>query len=903
MVDSSNNGLAARTDQAMERGARADFGSAAPEPRASDQFQDLFTVMWKQRMLVLSVFAACLALGIAYLLVATPVYTTTSRLDLVLRVPDIGEATAAAERAEDYINTQCQLITSASVLGPVAARDDVRAMRMFAEAPDLLRALQGQLVVTPLRRSSLISVSLESPYPEEAAATVNAVVESYLEQQRQQRQTTTTEVLRIVRQEKQQREAELETRRQAMLKYKQDHATLSFVSERSNIAIERLAQLSAAATDAEIETVRAAASYQAGKAIFENPAHAGFLVESLATLVPGSAPQDNAIELVREQLSQLELRVASGERQLGDRNARLTESRELVTNLEEKLLELDRQAAASRLGVLEQAWLTAKEKQTAVESALREQREQAMELDSVAMQFAMLEADVQQAQRVIDNLDTRISELHLTQGAGALNVRVIEPARAGDPPTGPRKSVVLGAAGVLGLLLGGGGALLRHATDRRLRSSSQITSALRLPVVCGVPHIARARTMAQRGVVSLLQPASETAEAYRVVRTTIYLGHAREIKSLLITSPAKGDGKSTVASNLAITLAQAGERTLLLDADLRRQSQHIIFGIDNELGLSSLLRGEASIADVIQRTQCEGLDVMPAGPVPPNPSELLSGTAFAATLKQLSRLYDRIIIDAPPTVGLADPLILSATCDATLLVVRAGRSTREASEAMCASLTRVGAHLVGAVVNDVRGAEFSYRSGYYGDAGRLHSPGEPLLIPAKPTLTALGLTDSGGAVLANLLTSPAAEWGQAQWTVRAVPGADTTSVEFTLTTESGSVAWSSTANETPYHLFGNGPGGANPPPTSLAPGTYRLDVTPYRMRGGPHMPGNTAGATHQVTLTWRSVDHQAAPTMPASTVRAKHQSASKIASRTIESRPRGSDADEAPLSLVARGGA
>jgi len=200
-----------------------------------------------------------------------------------------------------------------------------------------------------------------------------------------------------------------------------------------------------------------------------------------------------------------------------------------------------------------------------------------------------------------------------------------------------------------------------------------------------------------------------------------------EAKTILITSPAPGDGKSTLTSNLAIAMAQAGQRTLVLDGDLRRPVQHKLFDIDGGKGMSSVLAGKHTVEEAIQPGPVEGLDILCCGPEVPNPSELLNSNAFAVQLKCFSERYDRVIIDSPPVGSVADSQILAAICDIVVLVLRAEKSTRRHSQQARDSLLSVGAHLFGAVVNDVprKRGRYGYYSGYGRYRGhRYHAYGD-----------------------------------------------------------------------------------------------------------------------------------------------------------------------------------
>ena len=241
------------------------------------------------------------------------------------------------------------------------------------------------------------------------------------------------------------------------------------------------------------------------------------------------------------------------------------------------------------------------------------------------------------------------------------------------------------------------------------------TTVVSSPVDSDGKSMLKKQRIIERGQRVRLKPKSVVAEAYRTIRTAVFFGAPKgEAKTILVTSPAPGDGKTTLASNMAIAMAQAGQKTLILDADFRIPMQHNIFAIDNDRGLSSVLAGEHTVDEAIRPGPVEGFDILSCGPEVPNPSELLNSDTFAETLKSLSQRYERVIIDSPPVGPVADSQIIAAICDIVLLVLRAERSTRRHSYQACDTLLSVGAHILGAVVNDVprKRGRYGYNNGY-----------------------------------------------------------------------------------------------------------------------------------------------------------------------------------------------
>jgi capsular exopolysaccharide synthesis family protein len=224
----------------------------------------------------------------------------------------------------------------------------------------------------------------------------------------------------------------------------------------------------------------------------------------------------------------------------------------------------------------------------------------------------------------------------------------------------------------------------------------------------------RGRAEADFGRSVLEFPRSPVSEGYRGLRTSLILGMADiKAKTILVTSPGSQEGKSTLISNLAVAMAQAGQRTLVLDADFRHPRQHEIFKVANDSGLSTVLQSGQDFEKYILHSEQAGLDILPAGPPPSQPSELLGGRTFLELVRKLGERYDLVLIDSPPVTAFADSLILSARSDVTLLVLREEHSHRNLAEETRKSLAGVGANVCGVVVNGVSPKKL--RHGYYTD--------------------------------------------------------------------------------------------------------------------------------------------------------------------------------------------
>jgi capsular exopolysaccharide synthesis family protein len=274
---------------------------------------------------------------------------------------------------------------------------------------------------------------------------------------------------------------------------------------------------------------------------------------------------------------------------------------------------------------------------------------------------------------------------------------------------------VLGIGLVAGMMVGSGLALVRDWRDQRVRSADEITAILGVPVLGAIPKVSR-RSALGRGKGSGFSSDSRESEACRAIRTALFFGTPRhQAATLLITSPGPREGKTTLVSNLAIAMAKAGQKTLIIDADLRKPMQQRMFAMkETGKGLTDLLSGTAEPDEAIRKSKIKGLDVIASGTNVSNPSEMLNSPAFPVVLEQLTKRYDRIIIDSPPVGSVTDAQILAAMCDLTLIVLRAKQSTRQVTLRARDALHTVGARIAGAVVNDVskRDRQYSSYSGY-----------------------------------------------------------------------------------------------------------------------------------------------------------------------------------------------
>jgi len=675
----------------------------------------LLHVLWRRRWVIALTTAASVAAALIYLTRATPLYTSTSRLYVERKGPRIiTESEGVMTQAWNYVYTQAELVKSTPIVASALDQPGMRRMSTLRQVSNPVGYLKSALKVAVGKKDDIISVSFESPYPEEAAQIVNSVVDAYVTYHAKQKRNTAAEVLKILQKEKTKRDAELAEKLRAMLEFRQADPGLGFESNKGNIILDRLARLSDALNTAQLETIDAQAACEAARAMARDPAKAKQLVEARRASGGSSFAVSEEARL-RAQLEHLHLRSLELKRQFTRSHPAVQAVESKKADLERRLAELEKKSVEAELAVAAQRLHRAKEREDQIRRFFEEQRDKAQGLNAQLAQYTILQSDWQQTKKLCEILDDRIKEINVTEDTGALNITVLEVARPQSAPSSPKKTRVMAVALVLGLMLGLGLALARDWMDHRIRSADEISAALGVPVLGVVPAMRHRESIEVHGRKVESDPKSHAAEAYRTIRTAIYFGVPDgEARTLLVTSPAPGDGKTTLVSNLAIAMAQAGQRTLVLDADFRKPMQHRVFEIEQDHGLSGALAGRAALEDAIHHTALEGLDVLPCGPVPPNPSEMLNSRAFRDLLKKASKSYDHILIDSPPVMPVADARILGATSDVTLIVLRAEKSHRKAAERARDGLLSVGAKILGAVVNAVPRSQDRY---YYTGCG------------------------------------------------------------------------------------------------------------------------------------------------------------------------------------------
>lgn len=361
-----------------------------------------------------------------------------------------------------------------------------------------------------------------------------------------------------------------------------------------------------------------------------------------------------------------------------------------------------------------------KRQKTALEQRLIALKHDAFDLNDIGLEYSQMRDRTESLQQLYKTVLERSKELDLNTLLDVDDVQVLEPAELPAGPYSPNLPMNLLITLGFGATFGVGLIFMIGALDNTIKSEEDVARFTRTPLLGALPDLDSQAMAGLAGddnpvdMITHFAPRSAFAEGIKTLRTNLmFMSADRPPTMLLVTSPGPSEGKTLISTNMAIAIAQSGLRTLVVDCDLRRPRLHQALGIDNDLGVSDIVAGQAKLDDVTHSTNVANLWALTAGHIPPNPSELLHTEAFRQLVEQLRGKYDRIIVDSPPVGAVADALILSRSVDGVIVVLKFGQTRRDQFRRAVDQLDAIGAPLLGCVLNDVKRGQGSYGYSYY----------------------------------------------------------------------------------------------------------------------------------------------------------------------------------------------
>lgn len=667
---------------------------------------------WLSFLIVLSI---CLGGG-WYYLHRTPL-AFTSQARVYVQQHANADTPVGVNTTDSYLYLQSELIKSNDLLMAVVNKPQIANIpAILAAAPeDKVRTLRQGLDVEIDKGLSIINISYTSLDRDVAVLVANTIFDQYVAWHTDPLQPGSpySRALETKKAEKSTLDKTLAGAQEELGKYLLKNPTLyGTPGKEGGIVIDAMTQASVEWTQATSDTVKARAQYEAALAAKDNP-------EALHTLMTadpsGVDPNLMMVSDLTARAHELELQIAVMSVDKLDKNSELIAAKNRLSVYNSQIADLNNRIPENYISRLKQRYQSARALEEGRKQSYQDQQESAKVLPALKA----MQEDVERYKKRVEGIDKEIYEIQRQANLEGLNITSVQ---RGDPLSldiSPRPRKVMAMATVMGLFVGALCAFLLDITDRRIRSVDEVRFALKRPVLGAIPHARGNTTLSHLGRQVDLYPHSEMAEAFRIIRTAIQLtSRSSKIRPILVTSPFPNDGKTICCSNIAIAMAKAGRRTLLIDADLRNPSQSRVHSVDNKVGLVSVLRGDMELEPAIQWTGIEGLDILPAGSTASNPSELLNTDRFRLLLRQCSAAYDVVLVDAPPVMPVADTALISSLCKSTLLVMRAGKCTLKDGVEAVDRLVRAGANIMGVVVNDVRrrdGYDALYAPSYVSD--------------------------------------------------------------------------------------------------------------------------------------------------------------------------------------------
>ena len=706
-------------------GSAADYGPGVSPGQA--HLFDYLRALYRHRWTAASAFVVIVVAVTIYTFSATPVFEGRVQLLIEPENPNVisfKEVVEVDKATNEYYTTQYSILKSRAL-----AKRTIGLLNLW-EAPDFSRApstagaawwdprtwvagsraaapVQGsaagttetarqsrmidsflaRLTVAPIRNSRLVDVRYKSTDPAMAANVANTLARAYIEQNLEFKFMSSKEASDWLGQQLAEQRKKVEDSETALQRYREKGDAIA-LEDRQNIVVQRLSDLNQAVTKARTDRIEKEAVYRQLEGIQANRA----ALDTFPAIMSNSF-----IQQLKSQLADLQRQQAQLADRLGEKHPEMIKIASAIQSTEDKL-----QAEIYKVvQAVKNEFLSAQSQERTLSAALDAQKNDALALNRTGIEYGVLAREAESNKQIYQSLLQRTKETSISGALKTSNIRIVDTAEVPRSPIYPKKRNNL----LLGLLGGALGAialgLFMEYLDHSVKSPDEIKNYLGIPFLGLVPSV-RMTELSQGGSGGHDGIPLQFAEAFRTIRTNVMFSVPEEKhRTIVVTSTAPSEGKSLVASNLSMALAQAGNRVLLIDGDLRKPRMHAIFGQKQSPGLCNLIVGSAKGGESVWRTRVPNLWVLPAGPQPPNPAELLGSRRFRDILESVRAHFDWVIIDSPPVMAVTDSSVIAHAAGAVVFVIRADKTNRRAVREALEQLTRAKVAILGGVLNMV----------------------------------------------------------------------------------------------------------------------------------------------------------------------------------------------------------
>ena len=701
------------------------------------QFRGYLRVLYRRRQLAAAVMLVVSLSAFIYAVTATPIYDATVRLQIETQAPNVlsfGEVvgeTSHVARSEFY-RTQYEVLRSRSlarktmdslslwdnpVIVPIAEGGFNPLRSVTSWVSDLRepeaglvvdpsraesRALDtflGSLIVNPVRDSRIVDVTFSSPDPSLSATVANTLAQAYIEQELAFRHESSREATDWLWERLADQRRAVETAELAMQRYRESKKSVS-LDDHQNVIGQELADLNEAATRAATERIAKEARFRELASLQDDAEALGRFPD-----IVGNA----YVQEQRSRLAELRREESKLAEDLGDLHPDLISIRSSIRDTEVGL----RVEIAKIVDSVRTEFEIARNLEAQLNDALQQQTDEALALDRAGIEYGVLSRDAESARRVYESLLQRADEMGISSELQTTNIRIVDEAETPLQPSRPRRGRTVLFGLLTGLFCSFGLAFFVEHFDDRLKTPEEVKRILGRPCLGMLPE---SDLIGSDGHLRIGSAAPDQfAAAVRVICTSVIFSSASDgCRTVVITSSEPGDGKSILSCNLAVALAQTGSRTLLVDADLIRSNQHLLWEQEATPGLSDLLTKQADNDGVVRETGVDGLWLMTAGTKTPNSTALMASNRFASLLSGLREGFDWIILDTPPTLPVTDATICARIATQVVFMVDAESTSHRAAAAALERLEQSGTSIAGIVLNRVGlDSHPYYYSAYY----------------------------------------------------------------------------------------------------------------------------------------------------------------------------------------------
>jgi polysaccharide biosynthesis transport protein len=619
---------------------------------------------------------------------------------------------------KEFYETQYRIIQSTAVGQRTAEKLGLQFDPDYGGSPaaasnltDLGRALAGQIAVKPLKDSRVALITVTDRKPQRAALVANTIADTYIEYNLDYKLEGARSAMAWLAEQEADLKRQLEGSELKLYQFKKDRNLLAVsLDDKQSMLSQNLASVNAKLTDLHIHVLEQDAKRR--------------LIEKARNNIS----EEETLPEIRSNAAITTLRAAfvAMAKEYSDLSSKYGPEHPRMKAIAAQM-DSTKKAYQDEIDVIlasfEKSYQAMIDNERSLKILMEKQKQEAIELSKLEVEYKPLQRSSEQNTKMYGLIATRQKEIDITGPMRTNNVRILERAVVPGVPVRPKPVQNLLMGLLIGLATGIALAFVIEALDNTLKTQADVEQALGVPVLGLVPIIGAVAggeavqdndRVRERDLGVFLDPKSVAAECCRSIRTNIlFMSPDRPLKTMVVTSPSPQEGKTTTAINLGVTMAEAGGRVLIVDTDMRRPRLHRSFGVPNHTGISSVIVGKATIQEAVKRTDVPNLDVLPCGPVPPNPSELLHTDRFGIVLAECAKLYDRIILDSPPTSAVTDPAVLGNLADGVVLVVKAGETTRESAMHARRQLVGAKARIFGVVVNAIDFSNPAYGYEYY----------------------------------------------------------------------------------------------------------------------------------------------------------------------------------------------